>query len=193
MELGRVARFLFEVGMLRRLERSGFQFLGSGRQSVADHSFRVACIGYVLSGMEKGIDDEKVLKICLFHDLCESRTGDLNYVHKRYVKADEVKAASDMAQGLSFGPEIREIIEEFSLRATAEARLANDADQLDLILELKEQHDLGIRYASEWIPYVKSRLLTENGRNLAHAILETDWAAWWFTRDDDWLVNGEER
>ena len=92
MNLKRIARFLFEVGMLRHTERSGFKFLGSGRQSVAEHILRVAYIGYVMSKMEKGIDAEKLLKMCLFHDLCEARTGDLNYVYKRYMKADEEKA-----------------------------------------------------------------------------------------------------
>jgi len=193
MDLKRIAGFLFEVGMLRRTQRSGFNFLGSGRQSVAEHSLRVVYIGYVLSRMEKGIDEEKLLKMCLFHDLCEARTGDLNYVHKRYVKADEEKALADTADGLPFGSEIMEIVTEFNQHQTPEARLAADADQLDMILELKEHQDIGNRYASQWLPYVQERLVTDAGRSLARAILETDWAAWWFTRDDDWWINARDR
>ncbi len=170
MDLQRIARFLFEVGMLRRTERSGFKFLGSGRQSVAEHILRVGYIGNVLSQLEKGLDAEKLLKICLFHDLCEARTGDLNYVHKRYVKADEEKDAADMAKQLFFWPEIKEIIKEFNQRNTPEARLANDADHLELILELKEQKDLGNRYASKWLPFVQERLLTDAGRKLARSL-----------------------
>jgi len=34
-----IADFLFEVGMLSRTPRSGYQFLGSGRESVAEHIF----------------------------------------------------------------------------------------------------------------------------------------------------------
>ncbi|MBW2307340.1 MAG: HD domain-containing protein [Deltaproteobacteria bacterium] len=193
MDLQSIARFLFEVGMLRRTERSGFRFLGSGRQSVAEHILRVAYIGYVLSRLEKGVDTEKLLKMCLFHDLCEARTGDLNYVHKRYVKADEEKAVADMAKELFFGPELKEILREFSQRSTREAHLASDADQLDMILELKEQKDLGNRYASDWLPFVRGRLLTDPGRNLARTILETDWSDWWFRRDDDWWVNADNQ
>ena len=37
-----LANFLFEVGMLKRTPRTGFQFLGSGAESVAEHSFRTA-------------------------------------------------------------------------------------------------------------------------------------------------------
>ncbi|MBW1775527.1 MAG: HD domain-containing protein, partial [Deltaproteobacteria bacterium] len=41
--------FLFEVGMLKKTPRSGYQFLGTGQESVAEHSFRTAIIGYMLS------------------------------------------------------------------------------------------------------------------------------------------------
>ena len=188
MNLKRIARFLFEVGMLRHTERSGFKFLGSGRQSVAEHILRVAYIGYVMSKMEKGIDAEKLLKMCLFHDLCEARTGDLNYVYKRYMKADEEKAIAHMAKDLSFGPEVKEITKEFNQQNTLEARLANDADQLDMILELKEQQDLGNPHASKWLPFVQERLLTRAGQELARAILKTAWTAWWFKRGGDLYV-----
>ena len=42
----RIANFLFEAGMLKRTPRTGFQFLGSGAESVAEHIFRTVYIGY---------------------------------------------------------------------------------------------------------------------------------------------------
>ena len=44
-----LANFFFEVGMLKRTPRTGFQFLGSGTESVAEHIFRTAIIGYTLA------------------------------------------------------------------------------------------------------------------------------------------------
>jgi putative hydrolases of HD superfamily len=35
-----IAHFLFELGMLKRTPRSGFQFLGSGTETVAEHILR---------------------------------------------------------------------------------------------------------------------------------------------------------
>ena len=35
--------------------------------------------------------------LCLFHDIPEARTGDLNYVNKKYVKVAERKAVEDLA------------------------------------------------------------------------------------------------
>jgi len=188
-----IANFLFEAGMLKRTPRSGFQFLGSGAESVAEHIFRTTCIGYALGRLGKNIDVDRLIKMCLFHDLPEARTGDLNYVNKKYVEADERKAVDDLAQTLPFGNEIKELILEFSECVTEEARLARDADQLEFILALKEYKDLGNKYADEWLEFSLKRLQTEAARELAKTILETDSSLWWFSDKGDWWVSGGKR
>lgn len=191
MELKAIADFLFEVGMLKRTPRSGFQFLGTGRDTVAEHSLRCAVIGYVLARMSGKLSTERVVLMCLFHDLVEARTGDLNYVNKKYVEADEAAALRDMTHGLPFGDEIRSVTEEFNERVTPESDSAHDADQIELILQLKELGDLGNRYAPDWISAAMKRLRTEQGKRLARSILNTDFSAWWFKeKHDEWWING---
>ena len=185
-----IANFLFEVGMLKRTPRTGFQFLGSGAQSVAEHSFRTAMIGYVLAQLDGSADVGKVLQLCLFHDIPEARTGDLNYVNKKYVKVDEEKAVADLAEQLPFGDDYRATLKEFMARESYEAQLAHDADQLEMVLSLKEHKDLGNRYADEWYPFSRLRLKTEVARQLAESIWETDSSKWWFDDDQQWWVNG---
>ena len=185
-----IANFLFEVGMLKRTPRSGLQFLGSGRESVAEHAFRVTCIAYVLARLEPDVDEARLIKLCLLHDLHEARTGDLNYMNKKYLSADEELAVEHMTRDLPFGEDIRATVAEFNGGETREAALANDADQLDLILLLKEQQDLGNKYAPEWIDFALKRLKTQTGRTLAEQVLKTDWAHWWFEDKSDWWVNG---
>jgi putative hydrolase of HD superfamily len=93
-----IANFLFEAGMLKRTPRTGFQFLGSGAESVAEHIFRTSMIGYTLAQLDEEADAGRVVLLCLFHDIPEARTGDLNYVNKKYVKVDERKAVEDLAR-----------------------------------------------------------------------------------------------
>ncbi len=181
-----IVNFFFEAGMLGKTPRSGFQFLGTGKQSVAEHSFRVAVIGFALAKLEKDVDVFRVIKMCLFHDLPESRTGDLNYVNKHYVDAREDEAIGDLVSTLPFGEEIRELLDELKSGNTKEARLVHDADQLELILELKEQLDLGNQYASRWIHFARGRLKTKIGKKIARQITETDSSAWWFEGRDHW-------
>jgi putative hydrolase of HD superfamily len=185
-----IANFLFEVGMLKKTPRSGFQFLGSGSESVAEHVSRTIFIGYALSKLEGGVDELQLLKMCLFHDLPETRTGDMNYVNKRYVAVDEQKAVKDLADTLFFGDEMAAVISEFNEKKTRVAVLAHDADQLSLILQLKECGDLGNKYSQEWIGYALKRLSTETAKKLAAEILATDSSEWWFKDKSDWWVNG---
>ncbi len=185
-----LANFFFEVGMLKRTPRTGFQFLGSGAESVAEHSFRTAVIGYTLAQLDGAVDVGRVLQLCLFHDIPEARTGDLNYVNKKYVVMNEPKAVADLARTLPFGEEYRATLEEFSGRQSREALIANDADQLEMILALKEYKDLGNRYADEWYPFAVRRLKTEAAQRLAETIWTTDSTRWWFDNDSEWWVKG---
>ena len=180
--------FLFEVGMLKKTPRSGYQFLGSGQESVAEHSFRTAIIGYMLSLEEAHADPFKITLMCLFHDLPEARTGDLNYVNKRYVHVDEEKAVRDLAKGLPYRDDIISLNHEFNQGISLEAKISKDADQLDLILELKEQQDLGNKYAIEWLKYAVQRLETGVAKAMASEILETDSTEWWFEKKKEWWV-----
>ena len=188
-----IANFLFEAGMLKRTPRSGFQFLGTGAESVAEHIFRTSYIGYALGKLTNTVNIDRLIKMCLFHDLPEARTGDLNYVNKKYVDAHEKKAVEDLARTLHFGSEIQELILEFIEGKTEEAKLARDADQLEMILALKEYKDVGNSYADEWLEFSLKRLQTDTARELAKVILETDSSLWWFSDKGDWWVSGGKR
>jgi putative hydrolase of HD superfamily len=175
----RIARFLFEGSMLKHTWRTGYPFLGKGRESVAAHTFGVILSAMMLARDIPGVDLEKLLKLCLVHDLPEARTGDANAVHKRYLTIDEKSAIAEMIQGLPGGKEIADLLSEFSDCKTTEAVLAHDADQLDMLLSLKEHLDTGSRDAALWIPHVKDRLKSERAKALAGAILKEHWASWW--------------
>ena len=185
-----ITNFLFEVGMLKKTPRTGYQFLGSGQESVAEHSFRTAIIGYILSLEEETADTNKTVLMCLFHDLHEARTGDHNYVNKQYVTVDEESAVNDLAKGIPFGEKIIAVTNEFNAVESIESKISKDADQLDLILELKEQKDLGNRYADEWLHYAVQRIQTDTGKKMAQEILTTDSTEWWFEKKTDLWVNG---
>jgi putative hydrolase of HD superfamily len=188
-----IANFLFEVGMLNKTPRTGFRFLGSGKESVAEHILRTLFIGYSLCKLDPAADELKVLRMCLVHDLPEARTGDQNYMYKKYVTVDEEKAVRELTEHLPFGGEIRAVLEEFNEKKTREALLAHDADQIGLILQLKEYGDLGNQYSQEWLNFAVRRLCTDQGKQLADKILQTDWTQWWFRDKSDWWVNGNRK
>ncbi|PIR97150.1 MAG: phosphohydrolase [Candidatus Doudnabacteria bacterium CG10_big_fil_rev_8_21_14_0_10_41_10] len=192
--LKNIVNFLFETGILAKTPRSGFHFLGSGKQSVAEHTNRASFIGYALSMMEKNADTAKVLKMCLLHDLAEARTTDLNYLHQKYTVAKEEKAVEDLSKTLPFGEDIKNTIKEYQERITLEAKLAKDADNLEWALSMKEQWDIGNVRAKDWFEITVKRLITDTGKRLAEEIRKTDSNDWFFpNKNDDWWVNRNKK
>lgn len=183
------ANFIYEAGILSKTPRSGFHFLGSGEQSVAEHLNRTAYVGFVLASLDGKADVGRVVQMCLFHDFVEARTSDLNYVHQKYVHSDEISALSDLTKNVFFGQKIEELMREYTERTSMESLLAKDADQIEWIASLKEQADIGNERAKEWIPSAVLRLKTEAAKRLAEEILAIGSDAWWFKKDDAWFVH----
>jgi putative hydrolase of HD superfamily len=174
-----ITHLLFKANILKEIPRSGYHFLGAGKESVAEHSFSVSFIAFVMSQIEPDVDAFKLIAMSLVHDLPEAKTGDLNYVQKKYVAADEPKAVRHIIRDLPFGTKIGELIEEFNDCRSVESKLAHDADQLALILDLKSLSDIGYEPPKKWLPFALKRLQTKTGRALAESIMQTEWDAWW--------------
>ncbi|MCU0561031.1 MAG: HD domain-containing protein [Desulfobacterales bacterium] len=174
-----IADLLFEARMLKNIPRSGFQFLGAGRESVAEHVYSTTFIAYVMAELQPEVDALKLIRLCLLHDLPEARIGDMNSVQKAYVQTDETKAVADATRDLAFGPALAALAGEYRDGRSPEARLAHDADQIALILELKDLIDIGCEPPTTWLPHVLARLRTETGKAIAAAVLATHRDAWW--------------
>ena len=177
--MNRIAQLLFEARSLKNLPRSGYQYLGTGSETVAEHSFSTTFIAYVLSHLVSGVDAPKLMMMSLVHDLPEARIGDLNHMQKFYVQADEGTAMDDLVDGLPFGEELRALIEEFNAGESLEAQLAHDADQLAFLIELKNLSDQGRTASADWIANVRQRLQTDIGRKLSDTICTMPSDQWW--------------
>jgi len=188
----KIAEFVYEVGILRRTPRSGFWFLGTGEQSVAEHLFRTAMIAYALAYLTPEANKEKVVLMGLVHDLGEGRTSDLNYVHQRYGRLSENVAFDDIANAVPFGGLMRDAYAEEQKRETLEAKLVKDADQLEWLASLHEEEVRGNAKAKEWAAIALKRLKTPVAKKLGAQLLKTAPDAWWFDKDDAWFVERKE-
>ncbi len=175
--------------MLSKTPRSFSAFLGSGNQSVAEHINRTCYIAYTLAELA-GVDSHKVVTMALFHDVSEARISDLNYVHQKYTTRDEDGAHRDVVADLPFGGEIKSLIDEYEERESIESVLVKDADNIEFIITIKEQADVGNERANDWIPSAVKRLKTKEAKELAKQILATDSDHWWFgDKDSEWWVS----
>lgn len=187
-------QLLHEVGMLAKTPRSGFAFLGSGQQSVAEHSYRMTLIALVLADLsEKEVDREKLMQMCLIHDLPEARTGDLNYVNKRYVTVNDEAVLKDLQASYPCGEKFVNLIREYEQAQTLEAQIAHDADQIELLLFLKEELEHGNLHANDWYENVKQRLTLPQSKKMATEILNEFSKSWWYKKGDDHWINGSKK
>jgi len=187
-KLDNLASFLYEVGTLRKIPRSHMQTLYGTDLSdnIASHSFRVAVIGWFLANEEKA-DPYKVVTMCLLHDIGEARSGDQNWVHKRYVKVFEDEITSDQMKNLNSGAETIKIINEYKERQSKEAIIAKDADILDQILLVNEYTWQGNLEARGWKEENKGKkenthlklIKTKTGKKLAEQINSQKPGDWW--------------
>ena len=190
MDNKKIANFLFEIGTMRKLPRMHQQMLLSQDLSdnIASHSFRVAMIAWFLAKLEK-TDPYKTMLMALTHDTKEVRSGDHNYLHKKYVKIFEDEIAKDQLGNFD---ELLKINQEFEVRESKEAIVAKDADLLDQILLLKEYAHQGNKEAEIWLSGKGNQdkenvqyhnLKTESAKNLGKEILEGKISEWW---EDIW-------
>ena len=63
--MNHIANFLFEGRMLKEIPMSGYHFLGKGKESVAEHTFIVAFIAYVMSELIPNVNTERMISMCL--------------------------------------------------------------------------------------------------------------------------------
>ncbi|WP_018351705.1 HD domain-containing protein [Longispora albida] len=174
-------RYVFEVGMLKRAKRTGWWIAGvPSPESIADHSFRVGIIGAILAAME-GADPARVALLCLLHDTQETRVGDIPHIGRRYLTAaPNEKVTADQVDGCP--PEvsmmIQAAVDEYEDKETLEARVANDADKLECLVQAVEYRSQGNANVQPWIDSSLASLKTSSARQLAEAALNTDVIGW---------------
>ncbi len=188
-----ITNFIYETGIHAQTPRSGFWFLGSGNQSVAEHLFHAAMIAYALASFEPKADKNKVVLMALMHDIGEGRTSDHNYVHQRYGRLSEVNAVADIAGSVPFGKEIQDLFTEEQEKITLEAKIVKDADVLEWMATLRVEEAKGNIKAAGWIKVASKRLKTKAGKKLGKLLMSTHPDSWWSNSRDPWFVDRKQK
>ena len=135
------------------------------KESVADHSWRIALMAMLLSGEPEFQDTDmnKVVRMCLIHDLGETFTGDI----PSFEKTDQNVQTED-AQFLTWAstfpsPQRQEwlsLLDEMEKLQTKEARTYKALDKLEALISHNES-DL-----STWLPLEYDLQLTYGQENV---------------------------
>lgn len=138
---------------------------GGRHESVAEHSWRLALMAYWVSDEFPELDMNKVIKMCLIHDLGEAFTGDIPTFEK--TAQDEQKETQLLflwARSLPepFGSEMCELYQEMDARKTPEAKLYKALDNLEAVIQhnesdiktwLPNEYELNLTYANDKVSF----------------------------------------
>ena len=143
---------------------------GGRRESVADHSWRLALMAYWIGDEFPQADMNKVIKMCLIHDLGECFTGDIPAFRKTPADEDREEALLfAWAEALPgpLGMEMCALYAEMAARETLEARIYKALDGMEAVLQHNEsdicswephEYELNLTYAADrtgFSPYLK--------------------------------------
>ena len=125
-------------------------YTSSGRhESVAEQSWRLALMAYWISDEFPDLDMDKVIRMCLIHDLGEAFTGDIPlFLKKKTDESHEEDLLLDWVSSLPepFCEEMRALYDEMIERKTPEAKLYKALDGLEAVIAHNESD------ISTWLP-----------------------------------------
>ncbi|NUK52554.1 HD domain-containing protein [Streptomyces lunaelactis] len=180
-DLSAVAHFLYEAGSLKHARRTGWWMAGvRDPESVAEHAWRTSLIASIIAKLE-GADPARAAFLAVWHDSQETRTGDVNYLGKKYSsEANPEDVTVDQTAGMPevLASTVRDLVAEYEAKETPEAICARDADKLECMLQGIEYKAQGYENAQRWIDNSRGRLVTETGQRLADELLSQGSLDW---------------
>ena len=151
-------------------------------ESVAEHSWRAALMAFLLRHEFPEADINKVVDMCLIHDLGECFTGDIPTFRK--TDSDRDTEDSLLYQWVaSFPPELAgdfiQLYEEMNAQQTPEAKIYKAIDKLEALIQHNEspldtwaanEYELNKTYAFDTVKF--STWLTELRKEILRETLE---------------------
>jgi putative hydrolases of HD superfamily len=175
--------FFAEAGLLKRVKRSGWWVAGiENPETVAEHCFRCAVIGYYIAHCE-GVDVFRVVTQTLFNDIHEARINDLHKMGHHYIdfRPAEQKVFSDQIANLEKRVKgaLKTMREDYDRQISRESIVARDADILECLIQAKEYVDNGYPVARTFLKRAPAHLKTPTARKLCKQLFSWDSHAWW--------------
>ncbi|MBR5762702.1 MAG: HD domain-containing protein, partial [Lachnospiraceae bacterium] len=140
MEINKYLEVLHTIEKLKDTTRHCYT-PGGRHESVAEHSWRITMMAYFLRDEFNNVDFDKVIKMCLIHDLGEIFTGDIPSFDKSAAdESKEERLLTDWVNSLPepYKTEMNDLYAEMEARVTTEARIYKALDNLEAVISHNE-------------------------------------------------------
>jgi len=145
-------------------------------ESVADHTFRTAILCMIYADM-KGLDQPKLLRMALIHDLPEAIIGDLTPAKKTKESKEKENAAINQILDLLPETQKEKLLtdwNEYQGGKTKEAKAVRQLEKLEMALQAKEYEKAKStdRSLERFIKSAEKAITSPELRRLLSCILE---------------------
>ena len=140
MDVKELLKIMHTVEKLKDTTRHSFT-PGGRHESVAEHTFRTALMAYFVKDEFPEANIDKVIKMCLIHDLGEIFTGDIPAFDKKSSdEATEEKLLLEWVEKLPspYNNEMCALYEEMKALNTIEAKIFKALDGLEAVIQHNE-------------------------------------------------------
>ncbi len=114
---------------------------GGRHESVAEHSWRITLMAFFIRDEFPEADMDKVIRMCLIHDLGECFTGDIpSFMKTQANEETEERLLYSWVSSLPepYRTEMRELYDEMAARETTEAKIYKALDNLEAVIQHNE-------------------------------------------------------
>jgi 5'-deoxynucleotidase YfbR-like HD superfamily hydrolase len=181
IEASGAAAFLFELGTLKHVKRTGWWAAGiKDPETVAEHSHRATILASMLAAME-GADPARAGMLAALHDTQETRIGDVSHIARRYLTVspnDDITVDQVAGCPPSVAIMVRAAVGEYERQETPEAIIAKDADKLECLLQAVEYQRQGYTNTQPWIDSSRAALKTASAQRIADAAVTMTGLEW---------------
>lgn len=135
------------------------------RESVAEHSWRLALLALFVEDEFPDTDLDKVIRMCLVHDMGEAFTGDIPAFEKTEEQEKEEAARVDQwirELPSPYREELSDLFREMEEQQSPEAKLYKALDRLEAVLQHNEadistwlplEYELNLTYGEEQMQF----------------------------------------
>lgn len=114
----------------------------SGRdESVAEHCWRISLMAYFLKDEFPDADIDKVIKMCIFHDIGEAFTGDIpTFIKSGSDETTEENAVNEWLTSLGepYRQELRALFDEMKKQTSIESKIFKALDKIEAVIQHNE-------------------------------------------------------
>lgn len=138
----------------------------SGRhESVAEHSWRLAMMAFFVKDEFPEADIDRVIRMCIFHDMGEAFTGDIPaFLKSRQQEQEESQVVKQWIHALPqpYRKEVKDLFDEMEAMETTEAKIYKALDKMEALIQHNEadivtwlplEYELNLTYGTQQVQF----------------------------------------